>query len=88
MSRSRRRARREDALDTVIALRRPEDYSSEQGARFEVHFGKFFRNRVDGDGARPFEAKLQKISDAETDGVRWFDCDLRQPVLKLSLIHI
>ena len=28
------------ALDTVIALRRPEDYSPEQGARFEIHFEK------------------------------------------------
>ena len=36
--RQRRTSRREDALDTVIALRRPDDYSPEQGARFEVHF--------------------------------------------------
>jgi hypothetical protein len=28
------------ALDTVIALRRPKDYSPEQGARFEIHFEK------------------------------------------------
>jgi hypothetical protein len=32
--RQRGTSRREDALDTVIALRRPEDHS----ARFEVHF--------------------------------------------------
>jgi putative DNA primase/helicase len=38
--RQRGTSRREDALDTVIALRRPEDYSPEQGARFEVHFEK------------------------------------------------
>jgi hypothetical protein len=30
--RQRGASRREDALDTVIALRRPEDYSPEQGA--------------------------------------------------------
>ena len=29
-------SRRVDVLDTVIALRRPEDYRAEQGARFEV----------------------------------------------------
>ena len=46
--RQRGTSRREDALDTVIALRRPEDYSPEQGARFEVHFEKL-RNRVEGD---------------------------------------
>ena len=38
--RQRGTSRREDALDTVIALRRPEDYSPEQGARFEIHFEK------------------------------------------------
>ena len=79
--RQRGTSRREDALDTVIALRRPEDYSPEQGARFEVHFEKL-RNRVDGDAAVPFEAKLEAISADETNGVRWLDCDLRPPVLK------
>jgi hypothetical protein len=48
--RQRGTSRREDALDTLIALKRPEDYSPEQGARFEVHFEKL-RNRVDGNGA-------------------------------------
>jgi len=43
--RQRGTSRREDALDTVIALRQPEDYSPEQGARFEVHFEKL-RNRI------------------------------------------
>src|SRR3712207_8895249 len=33
-------SRREDALDTVIALRRPADYEPEQGARLEVHLEK------------------------------------------------
>ena len=79
--RQRSTSRREDALDTVIASRRPEDYAPEQGARFEVHFEKL-RNRVDGDAAAPFEAKLESISVAETDGVRWSDCDLRPPLLK------
>src|ERR1700730_2222800 len=79
--RQRGTSRREDALDTVIALRRPEDYSPEQGARFEVHFEKL-RNRIESDGAVPFEAKLDEISDHEANGIRWIDCDLRPPVLK------
>jgi putative DNA primase/helicase len=79
--RQRGTSRREDALDTVIALRRPEDYSPEQGARFQVHFEKL-RNRVDGDAAVPFEAKLDAISADETAGVRWMDYELRPPVLK------
>ena len=36
--RQRGTSRREDALDTVIALRRPEDYSPEQGARIRGPF--------------------------------------------------
>jgi putative DNA primase/helicase len=79
--RQRGTSRREDALDAVIALRRPEDYSPEQCARFEVHFEKL-RNRVAGDGALPFEAKLEAIPADESDGVRWRDCDFRPPVLK------
>ena len=57
--RQRGTSRREDALDTVIALRRPEDYSPEEGARFEIHFEKL-RNRADGAGALPFEASIQQ----------------------------
>lgn len=76
--RQRGTSRREDALDTVIGLRRPEDYSPEQGARFEVHLEKL-RNRVDGDGAVPFEAKLE--STAAVDGVCWSACDLRPAIL-------
>src|SRR5215468_5734601 len=62
--RQRGTSRREDALDTVIALRRPEDYSPEQGARFEVHFEKL-RNRVDGNGAVAFEARIETADGGE-----------------------
>jgi hypothetical protein len=51
-------SRKEDVLDSVIALRRPPDYDAQQGARFEVHYTKsrsFF-----GDDAKAFEAWLQK----------------------------
>jgi putative DNA primase/helicase len=74
--RQRDTSRREDALDTVIALRRPEDYSPVQGARFEVHFEKL-RNRVDGTGAFLFEARVETIGDA----IRWSSCDLKPPML-------
>ena len=79
--RQRGTSRREDALDTIIALRRPEDYSPEQGARFEVHFEKL-RNRVDGDGAIAFEAKLESFRDDGSDGVRWSAHDQRPPTFK------
>ena len=49
-------SKKEDVLDSVIGLRRPPDYQSDQGARFEIHFEKargFF-----GPDAEPFEARL------------------------------
>jgi hypothetical protein len=49
-------SRKEDVLDTVIALRRPPDYLAEQGARFEVHFEK--SRGFYGPDAEPFEAHL------------------------------
>jgi putative DNA primase/helicase len=79
--RQRGTSRREDALDTVIALRRPEDYSPEQGARFEVHFEKL-RNRVDADGAVPFESKLESFVTDRGEGVRWSSRERSPPVLK------
>ena len=68
--RQRGTSRREDALDTVIALRRPEDYSSEQGARFEIHFEKL-RNRANGSGALPFDATLEAVAMDGQEGIRW-----------------
>lgn len=49
-------SKREDILDTVIALRRPDDYHAKQGARFEVHFEK--ARGFSGDDAAPFEVRL------------------------------
>lgn len=71
----------EDALDTVIALRRPEDYSPEEGARFEVHFEKL-RNRVEGDGAVPFEARIESVVAAAGEGVSWTAHALQPPIFK------
>lgn len=49
-------SKREDVLDTVISLERPEDYEANQGARFTV---KYEKNRgFFGDDARSFEAHL------------------------------
>lgn len=49
-------SRREDVLDTVVALRRPSDYQPDEGAHFEVHFEK--SRGFYGDDAKPFEAAL------------------------------
>lgn len=49
-------SRREDVLDTVVALRRPADYQPDEGARFELHFEK--ARGFHGEDAKPFEAVL------------------------------
>jgi hypothetical protein len=51
-------SRREDVLDSVIALRRPVDYVADQGARFEVVIEK--GRGVHGDDARPIEASYEE----------------------------
>jgi hypothetical protein len=47
--------------------------------RFEVHFEKL-RNRVDGNGAVPFEARIENGHQGE--GIRWLASDLAPPKLK------
>lgn len=49
-------SRREDVLDTVIALRKPSDANATDGARFELHFEK--ARGFHGDDAKAFEATL------------------------------
>jgi putative DNA primase/helicase len=54
-------SRREDVLDTVIALRKPTDYTPETGACFEIHFEK--ARGLYGIEVEPFEAKLESHED-------------------------
>ena len=49
-------SRREDVMDTVVKLSRPEDYQPSQGCRFLVTFTK--ARSFAGSDAQPFEAKL------------------------------
>jgi putative DNA primase/helicase len=79
--RQRGTSRREDALDTVIALRQPESYMPNEGARFEVHFEKL-RNRVDAEGSNPFEARIESVKTAGEEVIRWSDSDLQPPLIK------
>jgi KaiC/GvpD/RAD55 family RecA-like ATPase len=65
-------SKREDVLDTVIHLKRPDNYEVEEGARFEVHMTKL--RGVHGDAARPFEARLSELSDGTP---AWSTKDLR-----------
>jgi len=54
-------SKREDLLDTVITLRRPSDYTPDQGARFEVHFEK--ARALYGEDVDPIDARLQAMPD-------------------------
>ena len=60
----------EDGLDTVIALRKPENYSPDSGTCFEVHFDK---NRgLYGDNIKPFEAHLEThLSNDGVETINW-----------------
>jgi hypothetical protein len=79
--RQRGTSRREDALDTVIALRRPGDYSPEQGARFEIHLEKT-RSMV-GEGASPFEAAVESFkTEGGKSAIRWMARDLKPSVFE------
>ena len=49
-------SKKEDILDTVIYLKRPNDYSPEHGAWFEIHFDK--ARGVYGDEVKPLDVKL------------------------------
>jgi KaiC/GvpD/RAD55 family RecA-like ATPase/biotin operon repressor len=50
-------SKREDVLDTIICLRRPDDHRAEEGARFEIHFEK--ARGLTGDAAKAFEARME-----------------------------
>lgn len=79
--RQRGTSRREDALDTVIALRRPGDYSPEQGARFEIHIEK--ARALVGDGAVPFEAAVEAFTtETGQTAIRWTARDLNPSVVE------
>ena len=79
--RQRGTSRREDALDLVIGLRRPADYSPEQGARFEVHVEK--ARTLVGDGALPFEAAIEPFETGTgKPGIHWVARDLKPPIFQ------
>ena len=60
-------SRREDVLDTVISMKRPEDYEASQGARFVVEFEK--ARGFSGTDAAPIEATL--VTDPTSEAITW-----------------
>ena len=81
--RQRGTSRREDALDTVIALRRPNDYSPAQGARFEVHIEK--ARTLAGKEVVPFEAAIEpSVAESGKPGVCWKARDIESAMPTLE----
>ena len=66
-------SRREDVLDTVIGLRRPEDYQPQHGARVEVHVEK--SRAYFGDAGQPFEARL--VARPDGAGLAWTASEIK-----------
>ncbi len=64
-------SRREDILDTIIALRRPPDYQAEQGAKFVVSYEK--SRGFYGKDTEPFSAE---ITVDEKTGISWKELDI------------
>src|SRR5471032_172182 len=63
-------SRREDVLDLVLALRRPDGYTPREGARMEIHFEK--TRGLYGDAVEPVEARLGTGGpDDPGGGARW-----------------
>ena len=81
-------SRREDVLDTVIALREPENYSPDSGTCFEVHFEK--NRSLYGDEIKPFEAHLEThLSNDGVETINWeyksLDDSTFEKVCRLSI---
>jgi putative DNA primase/helicase len=57
--------RREDVLDLVMAMRRPDDYAARDGARFEIHFDK--ARGLFGPAVDPIEARMA----TDAGAARW-----------------
>jgi len=58
-------SRREDVLDTVIALRRPPDYEATEGAHFELTYTK--SRGFYGDDAEPLDVRLDTMPDGRQE---------------------
>jgi len=75
-------SKREDVLDTVIQLKRPEDYDAQQGARFEVHITK--GRSVFGPDAAPFEATLENVGGCDVWSMKGISNRILEQVAALT----
>lgn len=74
-------SRKEDILDAVINLKHPEDYTPEDGARFEVRFEK--ARHLTGKDIQPFVARLTSEYEKHVWDITLIDDSRREQVIKL-----
>jgi hypothetical protein len=74
-------SKREDVLDVVIALKAPDDYDAEEGARFEVHFEK--SRGLTGRAVEPFEAELVVVDGRATWTTRGLSEELTRRIVQM-----
>lgn len=75
-------SKKEDILDTVIKLKRPDDYESKEGSRFEVHFEK--SRGFAGSDANPFEVKLELTENKANWTIKEIEDFEQKEVLELT----
>lgn len=74
-------SRREDVLDTVIALKHPSDYTPEHGALFEVHYEK--ARGICGEEVAPFRAQLRADEDSQEWNIQLLDDSNYEKIINL-----
>ena len=75
-------SRREDVLDTVISLKRPNNYTTDKGAVFEIHFEK--ARGIYGSDVQTIEAALSTLpSGAQTWTTRTIEESINEQVIEL-----
>ena len=69
---------REDVVNLVLGLRKPADYSQDEGLRCEIYFEKV-RGKATGIAVQPFELKLETDSES---GCTWLRRPLKQIIMR------
>ncbi len=75
-------SKKEDLLDTVVALKKPAKYDPSEGARFEIHYEK--ARGFHGDDAKSFEASVRQSENKITWLVKEIENVLFDQVLELK----
>lgn len=75
-------SKREDVLDTVIALKHPSDYDPSDGACFEIHFEK--ARSFCGDSAQPLLVKLITKNNQQTWELKALEKSTFEKVVELA----